>query len=106
MPPIATARGTLRTASRAAAIVSLAAELFQRCLERRRVVELLGLPLAERAAQAAGHDLERKVLRRLRSAQAREAAVQVDDLHHVAQLRLELRVVDVLQRLAALAHPE
>src|SRR2546421_7396059 len=106
MPPIATARGMPRAARLARAAASLAAELFQRRFQWPRVVELLRLPLARRAAQAAGGDLERKVVQRGRGAHALDAAVQVDDLHDVAQLRLELRLVHVLQGVAALAQPE
>src|SRR5256885_3647600 len=106
MPPIATARETPRAARLAAAAASLAAELFQRRFEWPGVVELLRLPLARRAAQAAGGDLERQVVQRRRGTHSVDAAVQVDDLHDVAQLRLELRIVHVLQRVAALAQPE
>src|SRR5438128_10928253 len=103
MPPTATARGMPRAARLARRAASLAAELFQRRFERARVVELLRLPLARRAAQRAGGDLERQVLEGRRRAHAVEAAVQVDDPHQVAKLRLELRVVHVLQRVTALA---
>src|SRR5437868_540246 len=62
MPPTATARGMPRAARLARRAASLAAELFQRRVERARVVELLRLPLARRAAEGAGRELERQVL--------------------------------------------
>src|SRR3954466_3720569 len=106
MPPTATARGMPRAAILAAAAASLSAELFQRRFQRAGIVELLRLPLARRPAQGSGGDLEREILQRGRGSHALEAAVQVDDLHHVAKLRLELRIVHVLQRITALAQPE
>src|SRR3954471_3945000 len=106
MPPIATARGMPRAARLAAVVASLAAELFQRRFERTGVVELLRLPLARGAAQAASGDLERQVLHRRGGVHAIEAAIQVDDPDDIAKLRLELRLVHILQGIAALAQPE
>src|SRR5215467_2997903 len=92
--------------TRRARTTSALADVLQHGLERRRVEELLGTPLAHRARQIPGGHLERQVLDGARPLHPVEAAIEIEDLHERTQLALELGVVQLLQRLAPLAHPE
>src|SRR5262245_58462564 len=71
------------------------AQILQSRLERRRVEELLGLPLAGGRREIAGRHLEGEVLESARPSHPVQSAVQVEDLHERAQLSFELRVLDL-----------
>src|SRR5215472_7872486 len=84
----------------------LGAELLEGDFEGRHVEEHLRLPLGHGPGEASRRHLEAEVLHGAGPPHAVDAAVEIEDFHEGLELAQELRVVDLLERLASFADPE